>query len=222
MADGGGLRATLEDGLAALGVGADPEQLAALLTHLGEIERFNPRLGLVEAEGAELVERHLLDCIAGVSSIQALLPSDLQPGGWALADLGSGAGLPGVAIAILEPRLVVTLVERSGRRAGFLRNLKAVLRRPDIQVREHPFERCGEPFDIVTFRALTELTPKSARDLAQLVKPGGRLVAYKGRHERARAEAEAARAEFETVEVLPLEVPFLDEERCLVIGRKGV
>lgn len=221
MADSSDLRAVLEDGLSALGVDADHEQIAALLTHLGEIERFNPRLGLVEAEGAALVERHLLDCIAGVPTFRELLPSDLQPGGWTLADLGSGAGLPGVAIAILEPRPAVTLVERSGRRAGFLRSLKAVLRRPEIQVRETSFERCEESFDIVTFRALTELTPRSARDLARLVKPGGWLVAYKGRLERARAEATALRAEFETVEVRPLEVPFLDEERCLVLGSKG-
>ncbi len=210
----------LDRGLEMLGLMVSAEQRSQLLGFAGEIERFNPRLGLVEAEGAELMRRHLLDCAAGLPVIRSLMARAGAPGRCTLADLGSGAGLPGVPLAILEPRLRVTLIERSGRRVGFLRNLRAVLRLADVQIEELPFERCSATFDYVTFRALTEITPGSAERLAPLVNPNGYLVAYKGRRERAETEASALQRVFSPVELHELAVPFLDEQRYLVVARR--
>ncbi len=230
----------LQDGLQALGISTSDEQLSQLLRYLGEIERFNPRLGLVEAQGEALVRRHLLDCAAGVPVVRELVAALGEPNrrqrlsgessadagaeatpAVTLADLGSGAGLPGVVLAVLEPRLAVTLVERAGRRVGFLRNVRALLRLTNLEIAETTYERCSERFDIVTFRALTELGDRNAEIFARLLRPGGYLLAYKGRRQRAEVEAEALRGRFNSVELRSLNPVFLEEERCLVIAHRA-
>ncbi len=212
----------LNDGLRSLGIAVSDEQLAQLLQFLGEIERFNPRLGLVEAEGEALVRRHLLDCAAGVPAVREVFAARATGTAATAADLGSGAGLPGVVLAVLEPQLTVTLVERAGRRVGFLRNVKALLRLANLEIAETTYERCSRRFDLVTFRALTEIDAQNAEAFARLLQPGGYLLAYKGRRHRAEAEAEALHSCFNSVELRSLNLAFLEEERCLVIARRAI
>ncbi|MFP3090869.1 16S rRNA (guanine(527)-N(7))-methyltransferase RsmG [Treponema sp. TIM-1] len=229
---------TLAEGLSRLGAG-DPA-LRALLTgrlegllnkYIEEIELFNPAYGLVgTGDRRELVVKHLLDSLAPLGLILGLLESpagaEENPAGAekisALADVGSGAGLPGIPLAIALPHHPVTLIERKGRRAAFLRNIQAVLALPNLTVEEGPMERAAPGrFRVVAFRAFRPLDRAVLKGLFRLLAPGGVLAAYKGRRQVVDAELGPLRDAAPSWEALPVPVPFLEEERHLVVIRPG-
>lgn len=162
-----------------------PEELAPLATRLfGDrlplAERFT---GLLAEHGQErgligprevdrLWERHVLNC--------ALMVDSIDPSVRALADIGSGAGLPGVIIAIARPQLHVTLVETMQRRCAWLDEVNAELGLDYEVVRARAEELRGErTFDAVTARAVAALD-KLAKWTLPLVADGGELLAMKG------------------------------------------
>ncbi|MDR3248279.1 MAG: 16S rRNA (guanine(527)-N(7))-methyltransferase RsmG [Treponema sp.] len=190
-------------------------ELAALLErYIGEIELFNPAYGLVGAKDrAELITKHILDSLAPLGIIAGLLERYAAP---QIADVGSGAGLPGIPLAIALPRFHFTLIERMGRRAGFLRNTIAVLGLNQVTVEETEMEKAGPGrFDLATFRAFRPLEPPILRNLFRLLSPGGTLAAYKGRREA--IEKEMAGVDAGPWESIPCPVPGLAEERHLLV-----
>ena len=180
----------LRKGLAALNLETSGERVEKLETYLREIELWNPRYGLV-APGEDIVGRHILDSLSGLSLIAKRNPRRL-------ADVGSGAGFPGIPLAVWLDDCEIFLIERSGRRAGFLRNVAVVLGLSHVQVLEMPVEsvdvsRAG--FDVVTFRAWSALTTDLTRSLLALLSPEGCIAAYKGKKDVAMAElAQAGQA----------------------------
>jgi len=133
-------------------------------------------------EGERLWDRHLLNC--------AVLAEGIAPNA-SVVDVGSGAGLPGLVLALARPDLRVVLVEPLERRAAFLREATELLRLDHVRVariRAEDFD--GPPADVVTARAVAPLD-RLARWSLPLVRPGGVLLAMKG----VRATAELAAAE---------------------------
>jgi len=179
-----------------------------LLHYIEEIERFNPAYGLVKtADRDELIVKHILDSLA---PLIFLADSSF------LADVGSGAGFPGIPLAICLPDVRVTLIERMGRRAGFLQNALAVLGLSNCTVEETEMEKAAPArFDTLSFRAFHPLSPELLKRLFRLLVPGGRLAAYKGRRDK--TEAELAAAGLSDYRLIPLTVPFLDDERNLAL-----
>lgn len=126
--------------------------------------------GLLGPREADRVwERHLLNC----ASIVGMLPA-----GATVADIGSGAGLPGIPLAIARPDLRVTLIEPLLRRATFLEEVRADLGL-DVQVRRARAEEVTDQFDVLVSRAVAPLD-RLARWCAPLLAPGGLLLAIKG------------------------------------------
>jgi 16S rRNA (guanine527-N7)-methyltransferase len=218
---------TLEQGLAALRA-SDPDikkifasrenAITRLLeNYLAEIERFNPAYGLVGAKDRwELVVKHILDSLAPLGIMRRLLRAFPPP--HTIADAGSGAGLPGIPLAICLPDVLVALIERMGRRAGFLRNALAVLGLSNAAVEEREMERAAAgQYHIVTFRAFRPLEPRLLKGLFRLCAEGGVLAAYKGRRKKIEEEMEAVKTAAGPWEALPCPVPFLEEERHLLI-----
>jgi 16S rRNA (guanine527-N7)-methyltransferase len=222
-----GLRRLAEEpGIAAL-INPRLDAVGALLSrYMDEIARFNPAYGLVAVKSREeLVNRHILDSLAPLGIILRLLEESHAGGaeGPAIADLGSGAGLPGIPLAIALPEARFTLIERMGRRAGFLRNSAAVLGLGNVEVEEIEMERAAPGrFNLICFRALRPLAAPLLKAVFRLLAPGGIAAAYKGR--RAAVEAEMA----ETApwagawDCLPCPVPGLDEERQLLVLRGNI
>jgi 16S rRNA (guanine527-N7)-methyltransferase len=133
-----------------------------------------------------------------------------------IADAGSGAGLPGIPLAITLPNFDFTLIERMGRRAGFLWNTKASLGLSNIVVEEGDLEKTApECFHLVTFRAFKPLDAKLLKTLIKKCAKGGIIAAYKGRLEK--IELEMSHLDCEKWETIPYTVPFLDEERHLLV-----
>ncbi|GHV76213.1 ribosomal RNA small subunit methyltransferase G [Spirochaetia bacterium] len=210
------MEGVLEEGLALLGGNTAPV-LSRLNAYIAEIERFNPTLSLVgTTERRELVIRHILDSLAPLGIIQRLIHE--QGSIPHIADVGSGAGLPGIPLAIAMPDCRFTLLERKTRRAVFLRNTLEALGLPNAAVEEREMEKAPRfRFDLITFRAFRPLSPAILKGLFRLLAPGGVLAAYKGREEKIAAEMGAVRDMVGSWEAIPCPVPFLDEERHLVI-----
>jgi 16S rRNA (guanine527-N7)-methyltransferase len=211
-------------------LGGRLEAVSALLEqYIAEIERFNPAYGLVGArDRRELIIKHILDSLAPLGIICRLLKKDGRArssgpageGPGRIADAGSGAGLPGIPLAISLPAYRFTLIERMGRRAGFLRNTLAVLALANAETEEGETERAPPGrFDLITFRAFRPPEPAVLKGLFRLLAPGGVLAAYKARREKIEAEMGPAEKLTGGWEALPCPVPFLDEERYLVVIR---
>jgi 16S rRNA (guanine527-N7)-methyltransferase len=204
----------LARGLDRLGIAWTEAQLEALEVHRAELERWNRGYGFVKARGDELVIRHFLDCLAGLPVIAGLAPRRT------ILDVGSGAGFPGIPLAVFLRDCTLILLERSAKRAAFLANVVLLLGLRHVRVEQKQLAEIGERFDLVTFRAFTPLD----RDLPVLrraLAPEGHLAAYKGRREKIRRELEAAGIPEGRAAVFPLRVPFLEEERHLVVLGAG-
>jgi 16S rRNA (guanine527-N7)-methyltransferase len=172
--------ARLRSGARSLGVELDDECIASLVRYLDELDLWNARVNLVgEHDRRTLIDRHVVDALAAVPLLRALGP-ELR-----IADLGSGAGLPGVPLAIaIRPR-EMCLIEPRRKRANFLRNIRRVLPGLGLHVLEERAEdvalrdECVARFDAVVSRA-TLGDEELQACAAPLLKDGGLLVAYRG------------------------------------------
>jgi 16S rRNA (guanine527-N7)-methyltransferase len=207
----------LREGLRQLDVLAPQTAERLLNQFLDEIARWNPRFGFVKAANRqELIVKHVLDSLAAWRQVK----SELKGG--AVLDVGSGAGFPGIPLAIALPDVSFTLLERSTKKASFLRTCKVLLGLVRVEVVQGDLANAvTQPFDVVTFRAVAPVS----RFLDDSRRSGLRfqtIVAYKGRVERASAEIDDVRRSMGDVfraEVVPVKVPFLGEERCLLVLR---
>ena len=204
------LRAELTAGLRTLAL--DEALAAPLLAYLALLARWNRAYNLTAVrEPQAMVARHLLDSLAMHAAV-----APLAARGGALADLGTGPGLPGIPLAIALPGLRVTLVESNGKKARFLREAVRTLRLGNASVVEARIEAVDRPgtFDAITARALATL-PKILELGGHLLAPGGRLLAMKGVVPDEEIAALPAGWRVERIE--PLAVPGLDGERHLMV-----
>ncbi len=221
-----GADTVLDSGVAVRGV----ESVAALAErYLRELELFNAAFDLVGADNREdLVVRHVLDSLAPWKEFASLLggmKAAGRPGAedpYRVADAGSGAGFPGIPLAVAFPEISFTLIERMSKRCAFLENCSAMLRLTNVKVLNSEIERAPSgAYDAVAFRAFRPLDRAMIRTLlARLARPHGALAAWKARSEKIGEEMAGIEGEIGGYGVLPLTVPFLDaEERNLVVIR---
>ena len=150
-----------------------PETTARLAAYRDLLLRWNTRINLISAEtAAEIDQRHIADC----AQLQPLLPPEGP-----IADIGSGAGLPGLVLAIMQPEREVHLVESDKRKAAFLVEASAQLKLPMVRVHACRVEIAKlPPLSAITARALAPLAtllPYADKFLA----PGGVAVFPKGK-----------------------------------------
>jgi 16S rRNA (guanine527-N7)-methyltransferase len=204
----------LREGLERLAVPEPQKAQGQLESYMAELARWNERFGLVKyADARELVVKHVLDSLSAWSVLRELAPD----GTGTVLDVGSGAGFPGIPLAIALPRVSFTLLERMARRAAFLKTCVILLGLSRTQVVQGDLPDVRGEFDVVTFRAVAPLE----RLLPQLEQVRWRAVAaYKGKEERAREEIEGVRRLADLrydIDLRSLHTPFLDEERCLAV-----
>jgi 16S rRNA (guanine527-N7)-methyltransferase len=205
MSDRDPLRQRLGAGLAALRIDLPDDVVARLLDYLALLHRWNATYNLSAVrDPLEMVTRHLLDSLAVVPYVR----------GATLADLGTGAGLPGIPLAIVAPERAVTLVDSNGKKTRFLRAAVRDLRLANVSVAEVRVEAVQGRFDCITARAFATLADMLAWG-GHLLAPGGRWLALKGRHPQ--DEIDALPPGFTVEAVVPLVVPGLEAERHVVI-----
>ena len=158
-----------------------PDAAAALEKYAWWLETAGVTRGLIgPREASRIWDRHIANCAA---------LEELIPHGSTVCDVGSGAGLPGIVLAIVRPDLEVTLVEPLQRRCEFLQEVAADLNLPMTVFRGRAQDLSGELFDVVTARAVAPLA-KLLDWTKPLVKPNGQILAMKGQS----AQGEIAQA----------------------------
>jgi len=196
----------LELGCEAQGLTPALAQLELLSGYLDLLAKWNKTYNLtaVRDEG-EMVTRHLLDSLAVAPWLD----------GTRFIDVGTGAGLPGVPLAIVNPECEFHLLDSSGKKTRFLFQVKTALCLDNIVVHKARVEsfRPAEPFDAVLSRAFASLRDMTAA-CRHLLAAGGRFLAMKGAFPA--TELEDIRQSFREVAVHPLVVPGLAEQRHLV------
>lgn len=201
----------LAEGLQALSLPLDESTQRRLLEYLRLVAQWNRVYNLTAVREPEaMLTQHLLDCLAIVPSLRRHAAGRAMR----ILDVGSGAGLPGIVLALCEPGWSVTCVDTVAKKASFIRQVGAELRVPNLQSRHERVEAMtGDPFDLVTSRAFASLADFVALTRGRLAS-GGCWAAMKG---QLSAEERAGIPKgIEVFHVEPLRVPGLEAARCLV------
>lgn len=194
----------LADGLMTMRLNLAPDAQAKLLAYLDLLAKWNRTYNLTAVRDPdEMVSRHLLDSLAVLPYLH----------GKTLADVGSGAGLPGIPLAIARPAMRVTLIESNGKKARFQREAVRSLSLDNVTVVQARVQEAAGPFAAVTARAFASLADMLAWG-GHLLADDGRWLALKGHADP--AEIAAIPGEFRVLGVHPLAVPGVDGERCVV------
>jgi 16S rRNA (guanine527-N7)-methyltransferase len=202
------VEARLAEGLSAMDIALEPAAQSKLVAFVSLIEKWNKVHNLTAVRVPEqMVVLHLLDSLS-------ILPHVSRA--HSLLDVGSGAGLPGIPLAIARPDLAVTLLDSNHKKAAFLRQAKAELALANVEVACERVEKWhpAAPFDVVVSRAFAEIA-EFVEQAKHLVAADGTLLAMKGVHpfdELARIPA-THRVE----NVVALHVPTLEAQRHLVL-----
>lgn len=214
-------RELLSQGLAALALPAEGPLMERLTAYLEAIEAWNPTHGLVGASGDDLIVKHALDSLAPLSVLDRLAAEAARTR-TSLVDLGTGAGLPGIPLALARSGWDIVLMDRMTRRIAFLETMKKDLPLPNVEIVETQVEHAKGSFDLVTFRAFRPFERKLFKKVFAVCAPWGFVVAYKGRREKAEQELGEIEGLYAEQTIIPIKVPFLDDERCLVVMRPRV
>ena len=207
LIDRAALQARLYSGAGELGIALTAEQGERLLDYLELLVRWNGVYNLTAVRDAnEMVTRHLLDSLAIAHLVR----------GETLIDLGTGAGLPGIPLAILAPSRRVTLVDSNGKKTRFLREAVRVLGLTNVRIEQARAEDLQGQYDCVVARAFASLVD-FLRVGGHLLAADGVCVAMKGVIDE--SEVAALPPGFRIEEIVPLNVPGLDAARHAVIIR---
>jgi len=193
-----------------------------LQQYLDLLTRWNASYNLTAVrDRASMLRLHLADCLAVVEPAHrqlSLVHRPLPHPSLRLLDVGSGAGLPGIVLALALPDVQVTCLDTVAKKVSFVRQAAAELGVSNLHAVHARIERWrAPPFDLITARAfatLVELTSLSHH----LLKPDGAWMAMKGKTPT--DEIAALPPSFEVFHVEQLQVPDLDAQRCLVWIRR--
>lgn len=198
----------LRAGLQTLGIVLPDAAIEKLLTYVQLLEKWNKTYNLTAIRGGDdMVVQHLLDSLAIVPHLVGV---------HTLMDIGSGAGLPGVPVAISRPDMLVTLVDAVQKKSAFQQQAKIALGLENVSIYSGRVEDCGRvgQFDAATARAFSALA--SLVVVAEpLLKPNGRIFAMKGTLPA--DELAALPPSWKVARTERLSVPGLDAERHLLI-----
>jgi len=204
------LEARLTAGLQALGLSLTPAQRELLLRYLDLLGKWNQVYNLTAVrDRGEMLGQHLLDSLAVVEPLRR------QTAGRAgrLLDVGSGAGLPGVVIAICCPDLQVDCLDAVGKKAAFVQQAAVALQLPHLRGVHGRVEKVVDRYDVVSSRAFASLADFVAGSRQALAEQGVWL-AMKGR--RPDEEIAALPPDVDVFHVEQLSVPELAAQRCIV------
>jgi 16S rRNA (guanine527-N7)-methyltransferase len=203
----------LSAGIAELGLELPDQAESKLLDYIALLRKWNRVYNLTAIRDEhEMVVQHLLDSLAVLEHL---------PAATVIVDVGTGAGLPGIPLAIARPETTVTLVEAVQKKSAFQQQAKIHLALANVSIFCGRVETMPVTDDhqhkVVISRAFAELA-EFIRTAGHLVTPGGRLYAMKGLFPA--AEIAALPAEWQVVATYPLLVPGLAAQRHLIVLEK--
>ena len=200
----------------ALGVPLSDAQAQALLAYLALMQRWNATYNLTAVrDPAQMLIQHLADCLAVIGPLRRHLSGHGSAAkAVRLLDVGSGGGLPGVVIAILNPQIDVTCVDTVGKKAAFVQQVAAELRLRNLHALHSRVEEMKQaPFAVITSRAFASL-PDFVRLTRKQLTTDGVWMAMKGKHPA--DEVALLPPDIDLFHVEQITVPGLDADRCII------
>lgn len=220
----------LAEGCAQLGLPLTERQLAHFALFYQELVTWNEKFNLTGiTDLAEVQTKHFLDSLVALPLLAELWGETLPPTrAFHCIDVGTGAGFPGLPLKLAAPRLKWSLMDGTGKKITFLQQLLTKLNLPDVNLIQGRAEELGREtsyrgqFDLVVARAVAPLNTL-AEYLLPFARMGGIVAIYKGAS--AAQEFIAARKAIdllggETVRMAPVHVPFLNEQRFILLVKK--
>ena len=233
------LLATLQKGLDGLGLSLTAEQQAQLLAYMDLIGKWTKVYNLTAVRDAnEMLTHHLLDSLAVIAplrrelaklrmaaatqvelgnnsglEVETQLAQANRQAQFSLLDVGAGAGLPGIVIAIACPEISVTCVDTVAKKAAFIQQVAATLKLPNLKGLHARVENLIQPFDVVCSRAFASLVDFTTWSKSALASHGV-WMAMKGKHPD--QELAVLPEDVKVFHVEQLQVPGLDAERCII------
>jgi 16S rRNA (guanine527-N7)-methyltransferase len=204
------IKQLLKNGLLELGITPSDEQINAFMTYLSELKKWNKAYNLTGLkEDEEIITMHFLDSLLYLRA----MPDETIT----LADIGTGAGFPGIPIKIIRPDIQMYLIEPSGKKAAFLRHIIRQIQLEQIAVIEKRIEEikvnkelpCA--VDIGVTRALFDIS-KFIKKASHIMRPGGILILNKG----PKVHEEVARMGDVSYTLLTVDLPLSDIKRYIV------
>lgn len=205
-------QATLAQGLARLNLALSPETQQKLLDYVALVQKWNKVYNLTAVRDADkMLTHHLLDSLAVVPHVASAKT---------ILDVGSGAGLPGIPLALALPDAQVTLLDSNQKKTTFLQQVVIELQLRNVAVVCERVEnyQSNQIFNVVISRAFSDL-PAFAALAGAHVEQGGTLLAMKGVEPL--DEIAQLQTDFTLSSVKPLSVPGLDAERHLIFMKKA-
>ena len=213
------LEPQLRAGLQTLDLALDEAQIAALLDYVDLIQKWTRVYNLTAVrDPQDMLTHHLLDSLAVVRPLRQQLAALGRDESVRVLDVGAGAGLPGVVLAICCPTMTVHCVDTVAKKAAFVQQAAVSLKLPRLRGIHARVESLTEPYDVVCSRAFASLADFTQWSVGALA-PLGVWMAMKGKHPA--AELLALDPGVQVFHVEPLQVPGLDAERCLVWMRRA-
>ncbi|MBK7002717.1 MAG: 16S rRNA (guanine(527)-N(7))-methyltransferase RsmG [Rhodoferax sp.] len=216
----------LRQGLKDLALPLDDAQVTHLLDYLDLIQKWTKVYNLTAVrDPQEMLTHHLLDSLAVIAPLRQQLAAMRAGQGDSLAanpvrllDVGSGAGLPGIVIAICCPDITVHCVDTVAKKAAFIQQVAVGLKLPNLRGIHARVESLKEPYDVVSSRAFASLLDFTNWSGAALAEQGV-WMGMKGKHPG--DELAALPAAVKVFHVEQLQVPGLGAERCIVWMRRA-
>lgn len=205
-------------GLCALQLELTDLQIGKLLDYQELIGKWTRVYNLTAVrDPAEMMTHHLLDSLAAIAPLRRHLAGVGLSQGARLLDVGSGAGLPGVVVAICCPQLAVSCVDTVAKKAAFIKQAALALSLANLTGLHARVENITESFDVICSRAFASLPDFTSWSKGALAESGV-WMAMKGKN----PSAEQAELDImtEVFHVEQLKVPGLDAERCIVWMRQ--
>ena len=212
------LAAGLDAGLTALALDLSPAQRQTLLDYLALLQKWNQVYNLTAVRDPQaMLSHHLFDCLAVVAPLRAQLANLHSSTSTRLLDVGSGAGLPGLVLAICLPQLQVDCVDTVAKKASFIQQAALSLGLSNLRGLHARVENLGAAYQVVSARAFSSL-PDLVAGSGKALLPGGLWMAMKGKSPD--EEILALPPQVQAFDVQPLHVPGLDAQRCIVWMRR--
>ena len=208
------LRLQLEQAAPKLGLALSVGQVDALFAYLALIQKWNKVYNLTAVRApAEMLTHHLLDSLAVIAPLRAQIEKMPVAESLRLLDVGSGAGLPGVVIAICCPEIRVDCVDTVAKKAAFIQQVAVSLKLPNLRGVHARVESLTDKYRVISSRAFASLVDFTTWSKAALARQGV-WMAMKGKNPV--DEVAALSADVNVFHVEQLDVPGLDAERCIV------
>ena len=202
------------EGLKSFGVEKAEDKAIVLSSYLDLVMSFNPSLKLVgEKERDEIARRHILDSASAYPVFLANTEAGDQIG-----DLGSGAGFPGIVLAILFPDRNFVLIDRMTRRIGFLRIVKAKLNLENVEILDKDIKDVKRNFSVITCRAFRPLSEIGE----EVVALTSSAILYKAVEDNIEKELETLRSQgfVFNASILPVSIPGENARRNIVVMKE--